>query len=536
MSDETQAGYSSPKDIGLTESDIVKRWALELNIAKKNHKDWRKDAEAVLKRYRGTKKKKNGFNILWANTETLRQAIYNTMPKPDVRRRFRDDDPVAKTGGQVLERCADYAIDTYDFDSLLKQDLMDMLLVGRGISRVKYVPDLEDMETDQSQETREDGDEEQDEEGEYAEQQASEPMQRLKYEAVVCEHVQWDDFRHGPGKTWDEVRWVAFRHRFSKIGGVEKFGEIFNDVPLDDAADEDIKKAGQNLTSLFKSADVWEIWDKDNKEVLFVCTSYKASPLQIEDDPLQLDGFFPIPRPIFAIEDPTSLEPITLFSQYKEQAEELDTVSARINNLINVLKVRGIYNSVLQEIAQMQDSPDNSLVPAANVQALLESGGLDKHIWMMPIETAANVLNILSQKREECKAVIYELTGIADIMRGATDPNETKGAQVIKTTWGTQRLKRMQSEFQRYVRDLIRLKCQIIANKFQMETIRDMTGLKLLTNAEKQQIQAQMRAFQQYQQAMQQQQQAQQQQAQQQMPPQGSQQGMPQGQPMGAMQ
>lgn len=514
MSESNNAGYSSPKEIGLSDADIVKRWVLELDLAGKAQKEWRKDADAVLKRYRGVKRKKNSFNILWSNTETLRQAVYNTLPKPDVRRRFRDDDPVAKVVSQVLERCADYAIDTYDFDGILKQDLMDMLLPGRGLSRVKYVPDFEDMDAYSSQETKEEDD--------APTAESAKPQERLKYEAAVCEHVQWDDFRHGPGKTWDEVRWVAFRHRFSETGGIEKFGEIFKDVQLDDVADESVRKSG-DTAKLFKSAEVWEIWDKDDKTVLFIANQYKASPLQVEDDPLGLDCFFPNPRPLYAIEDPTSLEPIILFAQYKEQAEELDRITSRINNLTDALRHRGVYNKVLVEIEQLQDAGDNVMIAAKNVEALIASGGLEKHIWTMPIEQAANVIKVLMEQRESCKAVIYEITGIADIMRGATDPNETKGAQVIKTTWGTQRLKKMQAEFQRYVRDIIRLKCQIIANKFQPETIMDMTGLKLAhTEEEKQQIKQQAQVFQQYQQQMQQQQ-AMAQQAQQRPPmPQGA--------------
>lgn len=494
MSDAQSAGYTSPSQIGTSDADIVRRWCLELDLADKAEKEWRKQADTVLKRYRGTKAKKNSFNILWSNTETLRQAVYNTLPKPDVRRRFRDDDSVAKVVSQVLERCAEYSIDVYDFDAILKQDLMDMLLPGRGLSRVRYVPDLEDMEADDSQETKDD---------------KKEPDQRIKYEAVTCEHVQWDDFRHGPGKTWDEVRWIAFRHRFSEIGGVEKFGDIFKDVQLDDVADEAVKKSG-DTAKLFKTGEVWEIWDKDDKTVLFVAKQYKKSALQIEDDPLGLDGFYPIPRPLYAIEDATSLEPTILFMQYKEQADELDRITSRINNLTDALKLRGVYNKVLTEIEQLQNAGDNQLIPVKNVEAIIESGGLEKHIWYMPIQQAAEVISVLMQQREGCKAVIYEITGISDIMRGATDPNETKGAQVIKTTWGTQRLKKMQAEFQRYIRDIIRIKCQIIANRFQPETIMQMTGLKLAgTNAEKQQIQQQAQAFQQYQQHQQQMQQQQ---------------------------
>lgn len=501
MADEAlQSGsYDSAKQIGETPTAVVKRWDLELSLADKDEKEWRKKAEAIIERYRTKKKKKNSFNILWSNTETLRQAVYNTVPSPDVRRRFRDADPVGKVVSEVIERCADYSMDVYDFDFTMKMDVLDTLLCGRGLSRVKYVPDFEDMESDKSE----------------GEGEQSDPEQRLAYERAMCEHVQWDDFRHGPGKTWDEVRWIAFRHRFSRDAGVEKFGEIFEKIKLDNVADEEIKNADQAISDLFKTLEVWEIWDKDSKKVLFIARTHKTEPLETIDDPLELDGFFPIPRPFYAIEDASSLVPAPLYEQYEEQAEELNRVTSRINNLTEALKLRGVYNSTLAEITKLQEAGDNQFVPATDVQALIESGGIDKHIWFMPIEQAANVIKVLMEQREACKQVIYEITGLSDIMRAATDPRETFGAQKMKAQWGTQRLKKMQAECQRYIRDIIRLKCQIIANKFQPQTIMEMTGLKLLKDeAARAQLQAQGQAFQQFQ-AQQKAQQQQQQQAQQ---------------------
>lgn len=502
------AGYSSPRDIGQSPPDVVKRWALELGLASKEEKEWRKNADAIINKYRSIKTKKNSFNILWSNTETLRQAIYNTLPSPDVRRRYRDADPIGKVVSDVLERCIEYAMDTYDFDYVLKLDLMDMLLAGRGISRVKYVPDLEDIESDASQEPQEPTDEEAGEPRQSADEEGAEPLQRIKYEAVMCEHVQYDDFRRGPGKTWEEVRWIGFRHKFSQSAGVEQFGDVFKDVPLDDIADESVKNSGPETAKLFKTAEVWEIWDRDTKSVLFICEAYKDQPLMTTDDPLKLDGFYPIPRPLYAIEDAATMLPTQLYSQYEQQAIELDRVSGRINVLTDALKVRGIYNSVMSEIGKLAEAGDNQLLAASNVVALQESGGIEKHIWYMPIEQAANVIKILMDQREQCKTVIYEITGIADIMRGASDARATATAEKIKSTWGTQRLKKMQSEFQRYVRDIIRLKSQIIANRFQPETVKAMTGLKLAdTEQQKSEIKARAQAFQQFQQSQQQSQQ-----------------------------
>lgn len=520
MTDQANDGgtYSAPKDIGVHPSDVVKRWTLELSIADRLQKDWVRVGDNIVERYRGTKQKKNSFNILWSNTETLSQSIYNTLPKPDVRRRYRDADPIGKVVSDVLSRSLDYAMDVYDFDHVLRLDVIDMLLPGRGVSRVKYVPDFEDMEADGEQ-AEPKGDDEK-----------KEPAQRLVYERVLCEHVNWKDFRHGPGKTWDEVRWIAFRHKMSKIAGVEMFGEIFNDVTLDAVADEEVKKHEKGVGALFKTAEVWEIWDKDDKTVTFIAPSLKTGPLMVTDDKLELDGFFPCPRPLFAIIDAESLIPAPLFEKYKQQADELDRITSRINNLTDALKVRGVYNAVLAEIMKMQDAGDNEMVAATNVQALSESGGLAGNIWMMPIEQAANVINVLTVRQEAAKAIIYEITGISDIMRGATDSQETYGAQKIKTQWGTQRLKKMQAEFQRYVRDIIRLKSQIIANKFQVETLMEMTGIKLFrTEAEREQVKQQIAAVEQYKQAMQ----AQQQQTQAPQATQGPMMGTGQPQPQG---
>ena len=182
---------------------------------------------------------------------------------------------------------------------------------------------------------------------------------------------------------------------------------------------------------------------------------------------------------MYAIENDTTLVPATLYGQYEEQAKELNKISARINKLIDGLKVRGIYDSTLSELDSLTKANDNEMIPAENVTALLERGGLEKAIWFMPIEVAAQVLKELYAQRDATKQVIYEVTGISDIMRSASDPNETFGAQKIKTQWGTQRLQRMQREVQRYIRDLIRLKAEIIANKFQPETLEAMTLVQL---------------------------------------------------------
>ena len=469
-------------DIENDSKGIVRRWILELNLADKREKDWRGKADKIWSRYRQNDVKKHSFNILWANTETLRPAVYNSLPQPDVRRRFKDADPLGKAVSETLKRSLEYGLDTSDFDASIKATVLDLLLPGRGVARVRYVPSF--IQVGVTQATHDEENETHAEGEEALEGDAEE----LDWEQAPIEHVQWDDFRISTGKEWSEVTWIGFRHRLTRDELVEQFGEIGEQVNLDAAEDEDVQaEKDEKVANAFKTAEVWEIWCKEDREVLFICKGHKESPLQILDDPLNLQGFWPIPRPLYAIEDSSSLVPVPMYELYKEQAEELDRVSARINKLVEGLKLRGIYDATLSELSEVMRGQDNELVPAANVTALLERGGLEKAIWFMPIQTAALVLKELYVQREQTKAVIYELTGISDILRGSTNANETATAQQIKNQWGSNRLKRLQSEVSRFIRDLMRIQGEIIAEKFQPETFQGMTGLKYPSAQEKEQ-------------------------------------------------
>src|SRR5579859_6377635 len=133
---------TAQSDAQAKESGDARRWKKELQLAKKRERDWFTDAEKIVARYRGEEKKRNRFNVLWSNTEILRPAIYNSRPNPDVRRRFRDADPVGKAVSEVLERALSVFVDLDDTDDSIKNDVLDSLLVGRGVSRIRYVPTI----------------------------------------------------------------------------------------------------------------------------------------------------------------------------------------------------------------------------------------------------------------------------------------------------------------------------------------------------------------------------------------------------------
>jgi hypothetical protein len=245
-----------------------------------------------------------------------------------------------------------------------------------------------------------------------------------------------------------------------------------------------------------KFAEVWEIWDKDERTVYFISPGHPTEPLKEVEDPLELHGFFNCPQPLTFVAKVSSLIPTPLYKLYEEQAKELNRVSARINKLIGALKVRGFYDSTLEGLDQLMTRGDNTLLPAQNVAAMLQGQTLEKAIWLFPLEKLINVLQQLYVQRQQTKQVIYEITGISDILRGSSVASETATAQNIKNQWGTLRLKRMQKLVMRYVRNCLRLMVEIGVKKLSQQTIAAMTGIELPTNTQKAEAQQMLQMMQ----------------------------------------
>ncbi len=455
---ETKQQETQNTDGTVNLANVCRLWMQAINLADKEEDTWRKQADEACETYamEGDEKKRQKFNILYSNTETIVPAIYNSVPVPDVRRRFADDDMDAKAVAQVLERCISYAVDTTSFDDTMKASVFDAVVPGRGICRVQYRPVMGDPD----------------------------PMtgaQPVVYQEIYLQHIPWKDYRRGPAQSRDGLPWEAFRHKMTREQLVKLNPEIGHLVKLDCAVEGYNPDKSDFPMDLFKRAIVWEVWDKEAREVLFIAEGYKEGPLYKGPPPVNLEGFFSTPKPLQSVMRSDSLIPIEPYRLYKEQALELDAITRRLTKLIKVLRWRGIRATALGDAFEsIKNLDDGELAPANNASELLSSsGGLDKTIWMMPIEKLITVIKELVEQRERIKQVIYELTGIADIMRGASKPNETLGAQEIKTQWGTLRVQDMQKSVQMYARDIFRIMAEIIAEKFTPEVIYLMTGIML---------------------------------------------------------
>jgi hypothetical protein len=370
---------------------------------------------------------------------------------------------------QVLERSLSYSFDAYDFGGNMRSAVFDSVLAGRGVLRVRYEPSFEETEEEQQEEAEE-----------YAEEAAQPAAPRIVFQKVCVEHVNWQDFIIGPGRKWEEVPWIGFEHRLTRDELEDRFGDLGATMPLDIITDDARARNSdpRDVPDVFKRGTVYEIWDKEEREVLFVAPSLPSKILKRVDDPLGLQDFWPMPRPIYDVVDSGSLVPVVPYSLYKDQAEELDHVTRRIDKLVEQCRYRGLRAADIAEFESLARAKDGEFIAVENAMQFADRG-LDKAIWHAPLETLVSVIVQLMQHREALKATIYEITGLSDIVRGASVASETATAQQIKAQFGSIRIQDRQAEVQRMARDAVRLMAELIGEKFDLETLGLMTGVDL---------------------------------------------------------
>lgn len=421
------------------------------------------------------------YNIAWSNVQTLMPALYARDPKPEVERRFKDADELGRVASDVLERCVSYQIAQSSFGDVMRQCVQDRLLPGRGSLWIRYLPTIEPQE--------------QDEPAVDADDDTAEPPEKVTDERVVAEYTYWEDYGHNVCRTEAEV-WLKWRRVFmTRAQLVKRFGEdLGNKVPLD-FSPKSLKD--ENLASDLRKAAIYELWDSVDGTVSFLS---KAHPEILESKPpaLDLTSFWPTVKPLYATLTNDSLIPVPDYALYQSQAMELEDLTARIHGIQKALKVVGVYDASAQGLARMlNEGVENTMVPVDKWAMFAEKGGISGAMQLFPVKEIADTLMSLYQARDQIKQDLYEITGIADIIRGNSEPNETATAQQIKGRFAVLRLVDSQTDVQRFARDTIRVFAEIIAENFQPETIKQTSGVKLLTRDEKELVQNQMALMQQ---------------------------------------
>ena len=444
------------------------RWQAELKAAEKELNKWKRTARRIVKEYRAERMEVSGvdpsmerrFNLFAANVNILSTSLMNQPPQPTVNREFKDvSDDVGRVACQILERAiSSHNARNFHTVDILRQVVQDMLVPGTGISWHTYHAEIESRTADPQpdQQTLAEG-----------EGTSTTSPGVLQYDEVVGEelrdeYVYWEDLLWSPARTYAEVRWVARKTYLTRDQLTKRFGDKVGRAVSMDYAPLKNDNAVETKNVIFQQAVVYEIWDKESKQVIWFSYGYDKI-LDQKDDFLELDDFFPCPRPLIASVSNGQFIPIPDYHYAKDQYRELNEINTRMSLLVRACRVAGVYDKSSPQIPTLiNNAAENTLVPVDQWAAFAEKGGIKGIVDWLPLDQIVATLDQLLKNREDIKNQIYEITGMADIIRGASKASETLGAQKIKAQYASMRIQERQKNVVQYASSMFDIQIQLM--------------------------------------------------------------------------
>lgn len=385
------------------------------------------------------------FSLFWANTEVIKPSIYSRPPEPVVQPKHKDRRPDRRVTSEVLERTISTIFDMTDINEVMKEIRDDLTIVGRGSPWVTY--DSKD-----------------------------------KKKRIYVDHKDRKDFLHQPARKWPDVGWVAGRAWLTRQEAIDRFGK----EKADELSYENNRQdRDSGATDSVLKAGVWEVWSKVNDRVYWVS---KGSEEMLDDKPphLDLDFFFPCPKPAYSGKIRRSLVPMPDISFYEPQLRQINDLTTRIHDLCEQLMLKGFFPSggdVGDAVKAALSADDTAILIPINA-AVLGNADITKLIVWLPLEAVANTIQTCIMTRTQLIEDVQQLMGIADIMRADTNAEETLGAQKLKVQYGSVRIRDKVQELVRVARDITRICGAIVAQKFTKDDLLDYSQMVIPTNSE----------------------------------------------------
>ena len=425
-------------------------WKQQIETAKSNLRNYFKEAEDCEKAYHNIDM---NYNIFYSNVEILNANLCIANPKPDIQRRFLKKLEKNKLRSntyadvaKVLNGAVEFVSDTSNLDEHLSNAVKKAVIDGRGIGWIDYEPTISV-----------------DEEGaEYVSER------KIRIESLN----PWE-FLYSSAEKEEDIWWVARRHLLSREDIKRRFGYNPSDAELQFKQEDETQ---------LKRGEVWEIWDKNSKKRAFLLISnIKQKFLEVVDDPYKLEGFFPCDTLDFVTD---GTKPIPEYMIYKKQAELLEVVCKKAAQIEDEVKYVTLIGSQDKGIAQRITAAQNGDVLSIPTDNMV--GAAEGLIATTPVDKAILLLEHLQIEKEKLKQNIYDITGISDIMRGATEAQETATAQKIKGLFGSLRFQTRQKKVQNFRKNLYKIIAEIIAEHYDEDTLSEMTCTYLPTAETKQ--------------------------------------------------
>lgn len=483
------AQIESKKDFPRTKQGKADYWSTELKGSQTTLKSWHRQAEKIHRRYLDEKPdsqrerdNQNGFrlNIFYSNMQTVMGLMYGRLPKIEVSRRYDDaQDDVGRVASIIMQRLLDNDMARYptQYDSVLRAVLEDRLVPGLGVAKIRYEVDTDTQVTAEVVDTQ----------GVVITAEQAEKV--VTAERAPADYFHWRDVLWSWARTPSDLRWMAFRTFITKDEAETRYGKDKADLltykkqqVAESAPGAASLSANPDEDNTWLKAETWEIWCKESRTVYEFAFDVEVL-LKTTPDPLQLQQFFPAPPFLIANATTSLYKPTPDYHFTQRLYTEIDALQTRIAVITEAVRVVGVYDASSTAIKDMfQGSGENQMIPVDSWAMFAEKGGLNGQIDWFPIADVVNALLQLRQLRDETIQLLYQVSGMADVMRGQLDNQyEGVGQTDEKVKFGSARLQKTQEEFATFVTNLMSIKAEVVSRHFDPQQIASLSNAETMT-------------------------------------------------------
>jgi hypothetical protein len=141
----------------------------------------------------------------------------------------------------------------------------------------------------------------------------------------------------------------------------------------------------------------------------------------------------------------------------------------------------GVYDKASPQIKDiLNNAAENQMVPADQWAQFAEKGGVKGVVDWVPLDQVVQTIDQLTKNREDVKNQIYEVTGMSDIIRGASKASETLGAQKIKTAYASMRIQQRQKNVVQYCSSMFDIQCQLMRKHMDISEIQKLAQVPFM--------------------------------------------------------
>ena len=478
--------------------DYWRRWIKAVKKASKIHFE---NSEDAWEEYESEEDRP--YPIYWSSVKTLEPAYYSRTPQITTEREFGTTDPVALTASLVAERVGKHLVKENNFDSVMQKSVLDFINADKSTVQVSYSADFVDEETrvpltpspdgvtyiDSNTEAPFEDEVFKDETGFFGNVIQKIPTNQ-KVHLLEC---SYDEILHTPeAKCESEIREKAFYFIMDRSEAEGRFGKEVADKinwkTKKDAAMKEGQDIARDLTDIIgEYVEGWECWCLPTKWVYWISDQYQEGFLDSKEDPYKLWNFFPSPKFIISNRPSKTMYPRPAHTKLKNCIAQLHDSADRVAKLSAGCKRRALVDGADDDlIAALNSSEEGEYIAMTNLAKIVEKGGLENSVLFIPIVELVKAITELSQLQEKFKKEFFEWFGVPDILRGASDPLETYGAQRIKSNEAHNRFKFQKKQVAQLARDAIEMMTDLALALYNEDLIKEICGFNFMSQEHQQ--------------------------------------------------